>query len=625
MLLLRYTRFFYIFVYIMQQIKVSQLVLSAKKMTPFKLFTAFIFTLLNFSAQATNYYVNDASTSGDKWCSAIGDDANNGTAVGTPKLTLSDVMDDYDLGAGDIVYIDHGTYSWATIAWWNAIYENNDYGTGTGANVLTIQGAGTGANSAYCTNITCTTNDLFYFQDNSNSFDYITFDGMKLNGSSGNNVIYLGQPDYITISNNIIIATGASASGVLVFNACTNITITTNAISNTSPSGSTYGVNIQQGSVASDVLIEKNNFNCASGSEATYAIWDDQGTTNLTIQNNFIANYLQGVYRDQDRSGFYIYNNSFYCKNYCLQILGSCTSGTWKNNIMYCYGVTASDYPMYLNSTLSAFTSNYNLFYSAGSNYVKWSNTDYATMAAWNAATPGEDINSVTGNPNYTSVTTGNLKITGGPASNVGVNGLVSNDYTSSARNNPPEIGAFEIGSLPITLISFAAECKHKQLEFDWWTASEINNDFFTVERSDDAQKWETVLTIKGAGNSNKILHYNAIEEKPIEGKNYYRLKQTDYDAQYSYSTVISAFDCNWITPEIIVYPNPSEGNFTLLFSGNKDQVQAIEISDAIGSNVFSSSLYDKNIDLSEFAEGIYFIKVSLRNMALYKKLEVHK
>ncbi|MCX6180555.1 MAG: hypothetical protein NT150_01330, partial [Bacteroidetes bacterium] len=73
-----------------------------------------VFFTISYQCKATNYYVNDNSTSGDRWCSAVGNDVNNGTAVGTPKLTLYDIMDDYDLGAGYIVYIDHGSYTWAT-------------------------------------------------------------------------------------------------------------------------------------------------------------------------------------------------------------------------------------------------------------------------------------------------------------------------------------------------------------------------------------------------------------------------------------------------------------------------------------------------------------------------------
>ncbi|MCX6180313.1 MAG: right-handed parallel beta-helix repeat-containing protein, partial [Bacteroidetes bacterium] len=512
------------------------------------------------------------------------------------------------------------------IAWWDANFENNDYGTGTGASVLTIQGAGTGSTTAYCTNITCSSNDLFYFQDNSNTFDYITFDGMKLNGSSGHNVFFLGQPDYITISNNIITATGNSAAGIEIFNACTNISIKGNGINVASPSGSTYGIYIAQGVVASDVTIEQNNLTCTSGSEATYGIYDDQGATNLTIKNNYIANYLQGFYRDQDRSNLFVYNNSFYCKNYCMQILGSCASGTWKNNILYCYGTTASDYPLYLNSTLSAFTSDYNLFYTAGSNYVRWSNTDYATMVAWRAATPAEDNNSTTGNPSYTNVSTGNLTIgSGSPAANAGITGMVTNDITGGSRNNPPEIGAFEVGSLPIELLYFNASCKQNQLEFNWSTASEINNDFFTVEGSNNLKNWEAIFDVKGAGNSNQIVDYKHTESPIAHQLNYYRLKQTDFDGQHDYSKIISLLNCNAAQSEVAIFPNPNDGIFHISFTGNKGDVLSIEITNTIGQPVFYSKGFVPNFDLSAQAAGTYIVRINSYNATSYNKVEVIK
>ncbi|MCX6180344.1 MAG: hypothetical protein NT150_00255 [Bacteroidetes bacterium] len=63
------------------------------------------------NAFATPYYVNDGTYSGERWCTAVGNDANNGTDPSTPKLTLLSVLTTYDLGAGDIVYIDNGSYS----------------------------------------------------------------------------------------------------------------------------------------------------------------------------------------------------------------------------------------------------------------------------------------------------------------------------------------------------------------------------------------------------------------------------------------------------------------------------------------------------------------------------------
>ena len=99
-----------------------------------------------------------------------------------------------------------------------------------------------------------------------------------------------------------------------------------------------------------------------------------------------------------------------------------------------------------------------------------------------------------------------------------------------------PYILVGKISPLPIELLSFEAICNNNSVNLLWSTASEKNNDYFTIERSSDGITFQTVLTVKGAGNSNQVINYSAIDEKPIDGIAYYRLKQTDYDGKFEYS-----------------------------------------------------------------------------------------
>ncbi|MEZ4721504.1 MAG: hypothetical protein R2813_06455 [Flavobacteriales bacterium] len=98
----------------------------------------------------------------------------------------------------------------------------------------------------------------------------------------------------------------------------------------------------------------------------------------------------------------------------------------------------------------------------------------------------------------------------------------------SSSSNNP----------LPIELLDFSATPKDKQVLLHWETASEINNDFFTLERSRDASVFESIGTIPGAGSSNRPLEYQFVDDQPISGVSYYRLKQTDFNGEFEYSGV---------------------------------------------------------------------------------------
>jgi hypothetical protein len=91
---------------------------------------------------------------------------------------------------------------------------------------------------------------------------------------------------------------------------------------------------------------------------------------------------------------------------------------------------------------------------------------------------------------------------------------------------------------LPVTLSNFATKIFKKSIEINWSTASETNNDYFTIERSSDGRDFRAIGTVDGAGNSTETLDYSYVDESPLSGTSYYRLKQTDYDGKYSYSDV---------------------------------------------------------------------------------------
>jgi len=98
-----------------------------------------------------------------------------------------------------------------------------------------------------------------------------------------------------------------------------------------------------------------------------------------------------------------------------------------------------------------------------------------------------------------------------------------------------PAIKSFENDPLPIDLLYFKAKIENGQVFLKWATATEINNDYFTIERSIDAHKWKTIAYLPGAGNSNHTRYYDYSDNNPAYGVSYYRLKQTDYDGQFEY------------------------------------------------------------------------------------------
>ena len=91
---------------------------------------------------------------------------------------------------------------------------------------------------------------------------------------------------------------------------------------------------------------------------------------------------------------------------------------------------------------------------------------------------------------------------------------------------------------LPIELSFFNAIALEDKVELNWVTSSEKNNDFFTIEKSMNGSVWEVVSTLKGSGNSNQELSYSLYDYLPYQGDSYYRLKQTDFDGNFTYSSI---------------------------------------------------------------------------------------
>lgn len=86
---------------------------------------------------------------------------------------------------------------------------------------------------------------------------------------------------------------------------------------------------------------------------------------------------------------------------------------------------------------------------------------------------------------------------------------------------------------LPIELMEFNVSFSEDGNKIIWITASEINNDYFTLERSTDGINFYTITQVKGAGNSTTTIEYSYIDRNPENGVNYYRLSQTDFDGNF--------------------------------------------------------------------------------------------
>ena len=170
---------------------------------------------------------------------------------------------------------------------------------------------------------------------------------------------------------------------------------------------------------------------------------------------------------------------------------------------------------------------------------------------------------------------------------------------------------------LPISLSDFTAHCDGNNVNLKWTTASEINNNFFSVEHSKDGKTFEVVNTVKGAGNSNSIMNYYFTDENAASNINYYRLKQTDFDGKFSYSEIRSV-KCTENNTSVSYFPNPFSNEIIInAKSLNSDKV-VVQIIDLMGkivkSDNFERSQQDNNeykINVSNIKPGVYFVKFS--------------
>ena len=174
---------------------------------------------------------------------------------------------------------------------------------------------------------------------------------------------------------------------------------------------------------------------------------------------------------------------------------------------------------------------------------------------------------------------------------------------------------------LPITLSHFDAKYNPETIavELDWATVSEINNEFFTVEKSVDGVTFEVVSIVKGAGNSSAFQDYNSLDKNPYYGTSYYRLKQTDFDGQFEYFNMVPVKVEKEIS-DITIYPNPVSGNGTLSLSVAEKGITTIVIYDIAGRQVYAKN-HNTNkgnntisLETNQFSNGMYFISIANGN-----------
>lgn len=179
---------------------------------------------------------------------------------------------------------------------------------------------------------------------------------------------------------------------------------------------------------------------------------------------------------------------------------------------------------------------------------------------------------------------------------------------------------------LPIELVSFQAVPVGARIDLTWMTASERNNDHFTVERSADGVDWLALLTVPGALNSQTPVRYAGEDPNPLPGTSYYRLRQTDVDGASTVSDMV-AVEFALLGSGMLIYPNPVRDRATVLHDDAMGTVM-IALVNGLGQSIAIDPVRMQGrveLDLSAVPEGMYLVVLSNAIGAYQERLLVQR
>jgi len=180
---------------------------------------------------------------------------------------------------------------------------------------------------------------------------------------------------------------------------------------------------------------------------------------------------------------------------------------------------------------------------------------------------------------------------------------------------------------LPVKLISFNSECVNGLTSLKWQTASEVNSDYFQIERSIDGIDWYEISKVTASGFSNNIVNYEFTDINSEGFVGYYRLKQVDFDGKFEYSNYIYVSNNNCLQDNNInIYPNPAQEELFIRITNSTSGEGILIITDISGKVVKQEllnlshkySLID--LDVTGLSKGIYTIKITSNGVKFIDK-----
>ncbi|HNQ68801.1 MAG TPA: T9SS type A sorting domain-containing protein [Bacteroidales bacterium] len=179
---------------------------------------------------------------------------------------------------------------------------------------------------------------------------------------------------------------------------------------------------------------------------------------------------------------------------------------------------------------------------------------------------------------------------------------------------------------LPVELVEFSASCIDNSVKISWKTLSEVNNDYFTIEKSSNGKDFFEIHRTNGCGNCNQPISYEYMDNS--DNNNFYRLKQTDFDGSVNYSEIIYANCTTSFYNEINCFTSNS-GKLCIEFQIPNDNKYKLALFDSAGKLVFNGEISDDFsssyiFDISDLSSGIYYLNIYNNLNSISKKLSYY-
>lgn len=235
-------------------------------------------------------------------------------------------------------------------------------------------------------------------------------------------------------------------------------------------------------------------------------------------------------------------------------------------------------------------------------------NTENTLLPAYNTGTIGAQFwSSGAWLPN-------NSVLGGGAGVTAGVGSVTANGVSIAAAYTPWVLSS-QLAPLPVEWLDVKGTCANGAARINWRTATEQNNDFFTIERSTDGSAWTAIGNVQGAGNSIMVNNYSFVDPSPLNSITYYRIRQTDYNGQSSVSPIIYVAPCGTTTELVDAFA--TDGTIAVTIDAPFTNDYRVVVYDSRGRLIHDQQLAaqagaNRFVLLTELpATGIYLVSTS--------------